>query len=274
MILFTGCKINLGLAVTGRRKNGYHIIESLLYPINWNDIVEVVPAKEFGFSLSGMELDIAVDENICVKAYNLLKEKYDIPPVKIHLHKVISFGAGLGGGSSDAVAVLKLINNIYSLKISKMQMHELAAALGSDCPFFIENKPVIAKGSGTELQPSTVDLNRFYIVIIKPPVSVSTAEAYARIRSYSADDIVVDALKRNVAEWKDFLVNDFEEPVFKLYPALQQIKEMLYEKGAVYASMSGSGSAIFGIFEEMPDLKNTDSEYVKVVNPEIRPLIT
>jgi len=274
MIRFAGCKINLGLAVTGRRKDGYHNIESLLYPVEWNDIVEVVPAIEFGFSSSGMELDIAVDENICVKAYNLLKEKYDIPPVKIHLHKVIPFGAGLGGGSSDAVAVLKLVNNIYSLNISDIQMHKLAASIGSDCPFFIENKPAIAVGSGTELRPSTVDLNRFYIVIIKPPVSVSTAEAYARIRSYSDDDIVVNALKRNIAEWKDFLINDFEEPVFKLYPALQQIKEMLYERGAVYASMSGSGSAIFGIFEEMPDLKNTDSEYVKVVNPEIRPLIT
>ncbi len=239
MIAFPPCKINLGLNVLRKRNDGYHDIETCFYPILWTDILEVIPSDKFEFTVSGNV--IPGDDNLCIKAYQLLKP----PPAKIHLHKIIPTGAGLGGGSSDAAWTLRLLNDVFLLGLSKDQLKSVASQIGSDCAFFIEDGPMIGSGRGEILSPANISMKGKFIVIVKPEIHVSTAEAYAGIvpKESKLDLTKINSLK-----------NDFEESVFKKHPLIQSIKQQLYNAGAEYASMSGSGSAVYGIFNSPPDI--------------------
>jgi 4-diphosphocytidyl-2-C-methyl-D-erythritol kinase len=256
MIAFPNAKINLGLHVVEKRADGFHNIETVFYPVGWKDILEIIPSgKKFNsksdvqFRSGGIKITGGVQKNSCVKAYNLLKEKYSIPPIQVFLHKLIPAGAGLGGGSSDAAFSLMLLNKIFRLNLSAGELEKYAATIGADCSFFIRNKPVFAKGKGDEFGEINVDLSEYFLVIVKPDVHVNTAAAYKNIAPKHPDIPIRQVIQKPVNEWKDFLVNDFEESVFKKQPAIAHIKSQLYESGALYASMSGSGSAVYGIFE-------------------------
>ncbi|CAN5570556.1 4-(cytidine 5'-diphospho)-2-C-methyl-D-erythritol kinase [soil metagenome] len=261
MITFPNAKINLGLNIVEKRKDGFHNIETIFYPVGWKDILEIVPAEkkinrksDVQFHSSGIKITGGVQKNSCVKAYYLLKEKYGLPPVEMHLHKNIPAGAGLGGGSSDAAFSLLTLNKIFKLQIQDDEMEKLATSIGADCSFFLRNKPVFAKGIGDEFEEIKLDLSNYSFVIIKPDVHVNTALAYKNVIPKQPEISSREVIISPVNEWKNNLVNDFEVSVFKKYPAIAHIKEQLYEMGAVYASMSGSGSAVFGLFDEVVDL--------------------
>ena len=256
MISFPPCKINLGLNIIAKRADGFHTIETCFYPVPWSDILEIVPANEFNFSCSGSIIPGSANQNLCVKAYQLLQKDFDLPPVSIHLHKIIPTGAGLGGGSSDAAHTLRLINSIFNLQLSTGTLITYASQIGSDCSFFIEDRPMLGEGRGEILTSIDVDLKGYYLILINPNVHVSTAEAYAgvvpKIPTY---DIKYVLKNFAVEQWKNVLVNDFEESVFRKYKLLKEIKESLYELDATYASMSGSGSTIFALFNYQLDLR-------------------
>ncbi len=254
MIVFPNCKINLGLHILEKRPDGFHNIETIFYPIPFFEALEAVKAPDgiSSFSSSGLPVSPDGKPNICLQAYDILKNEYKIPGVKIHLHKKIPAGAGLGGGSADAAFTLSLLNEIFSLNISKEKLHGFAGRLGSDCAFFLENKPMHARGRGEILTPLQISLNGFFLVLVIPPIHVSTAEAYADIRPKTPSVPLREAIRKPVEEWEQFLKNDFEETVFIKYPEIQKIKSQLYREGALYASMSGSGSAVFAIFKEAP----------------------
>ena len=249
MVWFPACKINLGLRVLQRRDDGYHDIETCFYPLPWNDILEIIPSNTMSFTNTGISIPGQVDENLCLKAFYLLQEKFALPSVEMHLHKIIPMGAGLGGGSSDAACTLTLLNKIFELDLSTDQLVKYAAKLGSDCAFFIHNKPMIGTSRGEVLTPIDMSLKGKYMVVIKPDVHVSTKEAYAGIVPSNRETGLADALiQLDISNWKNEIVNDFEHSVFEKYPIIRKIKEDLYTHGAAYASMSGSGSAVFGIF--------------------------
>ena len=248
MVVFPHCKINLGLHVISKREDGYHTIETCFYPVPWRDILEIIPAKEFSFTSSGAIIPGKEEDNLCIKAYHLLKTQFNLDPVKIHLHKVIPSGAGLGGGSSDAAFALRLLNSVFDLKLNGQQLRGYASQLGSDCSFFIEDKPMLGSGRGEQLVDLSLSLKGLYLVIVKPDIHVSTAEAYAGVKPQVAHQTLAKVLSQPVGEWKHLLFNDFEKSVFAKYPAIEIIKNELYNQGAIYASMSGSGSAVFGIF--------------------------
>lgn len=260
MILFAHCKINLGLRILRRRADGYHDIESVMYPVPWYDAVEVVKAEKFSFQSLGNPVDGATDDNLCVRAYHLMKERFDLPPVNLFLLKNIPSGAGLGGGSSDGAFTLKLLNAFFKLQCPERQLHELAAQLGSDAPFFLESKPCFVSGRGEILQQADLNLSSFYICIVYPNVKVNTAWAYTEwsrsasaARPHTADRSSPEwALSQPPESWKDVSENDFEEVVFPAHPVLANIKQQLYDAGALYASMSGSGSSVYGLFRERP----------------------
>lgn len=252
MIVFPNAKINLGLNVVERRSDSYHNIETVLYPVGFFDILEVLCSKVFQFQTSGIKMHLAHDENLVVKAYKLLCEQHDLPPIKIHLHKAIPFGAGLGGGSSDSAFMLRLLNSMFCLKLSNDKLEQLAVRLGADCPFFIDNKPVLAENIGDRFSPVDVDLSDYRIILVKPPVNVHTALAYSRIQPHKSKIPISQIISQPIGAWKFQLVNDFEKPVFELYPEIAYIKQKLYDMGAIYASMTGSGSAVYGIFNEIP----------------------
>ncbi len=254
MVCFPPCKINLGLNVLRKRSDGYHDLETCFYPVRWTDILEIIPSDSFHFGGSGTVVPGNPADNLCVKAYHLLRDEFNLPPVRIHLHKIIPTGAGLGGGSSDAAWTLRLLNDIFSLGLSQEAIQHRASFLGSDCAFFAGDQPMIGTGRGELLSPIQVDLSGKYIVIIKPDVHVSTAEAYAGITPNDSSVSVKDILTTvPLPEWKHVLKNDFEASVFRKYPAIAAIKKQLYDQGAEYACMSGSGSAVFGIFAEEPE---------------------
>lgn len=255
MISFPHCKINLGLAVLAKRSDGFHDIETCFYPVPRTDIVEVIASEEFSFTQSGLHVEGDPGDNLCVKAFRLIQREFGVGSAKIHLHKIIPTGAGLGGGSADAAFVLKLLNDIFSLKISVEQLKKLAAQLGSDCAFFVENQPMIGSGRGELLTPATVDLIGKYLVLVKPDVHVSTAEAYAGIQPKKPLRSIAETLRLPLKEWKANLTNDFELSIFKKHPTIQSVKEKLYTLGAIYASMSGSGASVYGLFEKPVDLK-------------------
>jgi 4-diphosphocytidyl-2-C-methyl-D-erythritol kinase len=248
MITFPNAKINLGLNVVKKRSDGYHNIETVFYPIGLCDALEVITSTKFKFELSGIRLDGISENNLVVKAYRLLKEEFQLPPVKIHLHKVIPIGAGLGGGSSDGAFMLKLLNNLFKLGIETQQLEKYASLLGADCPFFIKNAPAFGSGIGDVLKSINIDLSDFLIILIKPPFSVNTAGAYKNIHPTVPTNSINNILLLDISEWERVLKNDFEKPVFQMYPEIERIKEKLYEQGALYASMTGSGSSVFGIF--------------------------
>lgn len=255
MVSFPYCKINLGLNVVSKRADGFHNIETCFYPIPWKDILEIIPSSEFSFTQSGIDVPGRQQDNLCVKAYQLLKNDFKIGNVKMHLHKIIPMGAGLGGGSSDAAFTLRLLNSMFDLKLSVEVLKKYAAQLGSDCSFFIEDIPMIGTGRGEVLSPASNYLSGLYLVLVKPDIHVSTAEAYSGIVPQKTEFPITEILKLPISEWGRRLKNDFEKSVFEKHPLIGQLKEKMYSCGAIYASMSGSGSSVYGIFEKPVDLK-------------------
>ena len=262
MITFPNIKINLGLSITEKRPDGYHNLETVFYPVALEDALEIRtnPEAQQKFTLHqhGMEIAGTPENNLVVKAYLLLDKEFHLPPVEIHLYKHIPSGAGLGGGSSDAAFMLKLLNEHYNLQLSDNQLEDYAATLGADCAFFIKNTPTYAEGIGNIFSPIELSLKGYRIMIVKPDVFVSTREAFANIRPHRPEYPVREVIRRPVAEWKDTLINDFEASVFPQYPVIGEIKEELYHQGAIYASMSGSGSSVFGLFAAGTTLPEID----------------
>ncbi|MDO4460920.1 MAG: 4-(cytidine 5'-diphospho)-2-C-methyl-D-erythritol kinase [Bacteroidia bacterium] len=257
MISFANCKINLGLNIINKRPDGYHNIETLFFPLHQADLLEVtIPGEELSkghdyiLKQTGLVVDCPPEKNILVKALYALKAVRDIPCVYMHLHKQVPMGAGLGGGSADAAALVKTLNNILSLGLSNEEMEKILSKVGADCPFFVKNTPALASGIGDILTPIEVNtLKGKYIRLIKPEIHVSTAEAYAGVTPSEPQIHIEEIIKRPISEWMGLLVNDFEKSVFKAHPQLADIKNWLLDKGAIYAAMSGSGSTIFGIFD-------------------------
>lgn len=252
MVRFPNAKINLGLSVTERREDGFHNLETVFYPVPLCDILEVIRSDRFSFRSTGAPLESAEEQNLAVRAYRLLKEQFDLPPVSIWLHKVIPLGAGLGGGSSDGAFMLKMICDLFGLSLDREELEAQAALLGADCPFFIGNEPSFATGTGNILQPVKVDLSDYRLALVKPPFHVNTGMAYNAITPRKREISVRDIVKQPVDDWKESLINDFESPLFNMFPEIGKIKEELYRLGAVYSSMSGSGSALYGLFRELP----------------------
>jgi 4-diphosphocytidyl-2-C-methyl-D-erythritol kinase len=254
MICFPTCKINIGLFITEKRTDGYHNLETIFYPVPLNDILEITEGIKNEFTSSGLVIPGNRESNLCIKAYDSLRGKYKLPPVKIHLHKAIPTGAGLGGGSSDAAFMLKLLNDHFALNIGKEELLDTASRLGSDCAFFIESKPVFAKNKGDYFENSSINLKNYFLVLVKPDVHISTPEAYSLIKPRKAPYSLKNIDIAQINDWKNFIINDFEEPLFLKFPEIKNIKETLYNAGAIYASMSGSGSAVYGIFKDAVDL--------------------
>lgn len=251
MIVFPNAKINIGLDIIARRNDGYHNIETLFYPIGWSDILEIVPAKgaTTTLTITGRGVNCPPEKNLVMKAYNAINEAIPIPPVDIYLHKTIPDGAGLGGGSSDAAFTLIVLNKLFSLALTDDDLARIAAGIGADCPFFIYNKPMFASGIGTTFERSNVSLADTDILIVKPPVSIPTAKAYAGVTPRRPETPLKDALSQPCECWKNMVKNDFEPSIFADNPTLARIKQQLMDIGAYYAAMSGSGSSIYGLFK-------------------------
>ncbi|MCX6236540.1 MAG: 4-(cytidine 5'-diphospho)-2-C-methyl-D-erythritol kinase [Bacteroidia bacterium] len=260
MVLFPNAKINLGLNILQKREDGYHELETVFYPIGLKDGLEFIENKnnKITFSSSGLPLNIDSEENIVVKAYRLLAADFSIPGLDIHMHKVIPFGAGLGGGSADAAFLLKGINDYFELGLTIDQLKVYAVKLGADCSFFLENKPSFASGIGEKLQTIDFTLNGYYLVLVKPTFGVGTKEAYAGIIPSIPKFSMLDSIHLSPEKWQSCIMNDFEAFVFQLYPEIAKIKSKLLNLGSVYASMSGSGSSVFGLFKSEPQLTNED----------------
>lgn len=255
MISFPPCKINLGLNVVSKRSDGYHNLETCFYPIPWTDVLEIIPSQKKLFEISGNSVPGSSSDNLCVKAYQLLQRNFNLPPAGMYLHKVIPSGAGLGGGSSNGAHALRLLNQVFDLALTPEELKTYALQLGSDCPFFIEDKPMLGSGRGEVLTEISISLSGKFFVIVKPGVHVSTTEAYRGVIPMRHQTGINDIIeKKPIEQWSQFLKNDFENSVFPKYPVIRDIKNMLYKQGALYASMSGSGSAVFGIFEDPIDL--------------------
>ena len=254
MITFPNAKINLGLNIVEKRPDGYHNLETIFYPINLQDALEVTRRenndKEYTLHISGSPLEGEPEDNLVVKAYKLLKKDYPgLLPVDIHMYKHIPAGAGLGGGSSDAACMIKLLNDKFSLGLSTERMEEYAVKLGADCAFFIRNKPVFATGIGNLFEPVELSLKGYHIILIKPDIFVSTRDAFAEIKPVRPAVSLKEVVKQPMETWKSSMKNDFEDSVFKKFPEIAAIKDELYDLGAVYAAMSGSGSSVYGIFK-------------------------
>ena len=254
MITYPNAKINLGLNIVEKRPDGYHNLETVFYPINLQDALEVNVQEgedEFSLKVSGVPIEGEPENNLVVKAYRLLKKDYpDIPAIDIHMYKHIPTGAGLGGGSSDAAFMIKLLNEKFRLNLSIEKMEEYAAILGADCAFFIQNKPVFATGIGNIFEPIQLSLKGYYLVLVKPDIFVSTKDAFAHITPMKPTQSLKEIIRMPVETWRATMKNDFEESVFQKFPEIAAIKDKLYDLGAIYASMSGSGSSGFGIFRE------------------------
>lgn len=271
MIVFPNCKINLGLHILGQREDGFHNLETVFYPVPFKDALELIPSTntEIEFTGTGLAVDGNAADNLCVKAYHLLKKDFpEIPAVKIHLHKAIPLGAGLGGGSADAAFMLKLLNEKFKLNLSTAQLISYALHLGSDCPFYIINKPCFATGRGEALEEITVDLSAYKMVLINPGIHINTGWAFTNITPALPVKSIKKIIQQPVDTWKDELKNDFEDAVFTAHPAIKVIKETLYAQGAIYAAMSGSGSTIFGIFNSTIDINSfiNKNYFIKIIN--------
>jgi 4-diphosphocytidyl-2-C-methyl-D-erythritol kinase len=254
MICFPTCKINLGLRITQKRADGFHALETVFFPISIKDALEIIiepetSAAPITFTSSGLAINGDPSDNLCFKAYGLLKKDYPtIPNIKMHLHKTIPMGAGLGGGSADGAFTLVALNQLLNLQIPEQTLLDYALQLGSDCPFFIINTPAFATGRGEILKPINVNLNGYSIVIVNPVIAISTKLAFSLITPKVPDTNMEAIICEPVTLWKEKLINDFEQPIFNSFPELANIKETLYQKGAVYASMTGTGSTVYGIF--------------------------
>jgi 4-diphosphocytidyl-2-C-methyl-D-erythritol kinase len=266
MISFPCAKINLGLNIISKREDGYHNIETVFFPVTGlTDILEIVESDRFLFTPTGIHVDSATEDNLCVKAYRILEKDYGLPPVSIYLHKIIPLGAGLGGGSSDASFTLAILNRIFDLDIPHDRLISYAARLGSDCPFFINSVPAKASGRGELLEPVETDLSGLSLLIATPDIHVSTKEAYANVTPRIPGVSISEIIKLPVETWKDNMFNDFEQSIFPSYPTIKAIKETMYEQGALYASMSGSGASVFGLFKG-DNLPPANSEQLKPYN--------
>lgn len=286
MICFPNAKINIGLHIVSRREDGYHNLETLFYPIGLKDALEIIPSGEpqnhfgetsshfgetsnhFGetpasyrFFQSGLPIDGNTEDNLVVKALRLIAREKRVPPIDIHLLKKIPSGAGLGGGSSNAAFMLHLLNDTFGFRYSDRELTRLAATLGADCAFFIGNQPALATGMGEILDPVELDLSGYFMLLVKPEAKISTKEAYAMVTPKQPEQPLKAIIQKPVTEWKEHLKNDFEPAIFKKYPEVSRIKQQLYELGAVYASMSGSGSSVYALFEKEPDWQSTFSTY-------------
>ena len=250
MISFPNAKINLGLNILSKRPDGYHTISSCFYPVGWTDILEIIPAGTLTFTSSGIDIPGNADDNLCLRAYHLLREDHDLSPVHIHLYKIIPIGAGLGGGSADGAFALKMLNDQFNLGLSQSELKAYARRLGADCPFFIRNKPAIVSGIGDQFEKIDLDLAGKYIALVYPKVHISTKEAYSGIIPSIPNTPISDIISQPIESWKSSLTNDFEHALSNNHPEIQTIKNDLYEIGATYASMTGSGSAVYGIFQQ------------------------
>jgi 4-diphosphocytidyl-2-C-methyl-D-erythritol kinase len=259
MLVFPNCKINLGLQVLKKRPDGYHTIETVFYPVSWCDALEIIENKQssdfFRFTYSGLKIEGKQENNLIFKAWKIITEQKKIPPIQVHLHKNIPMGAGLGGGSSDAAYFINALNEKFSLNFTTSERLTLASELGSDCAFFIENKPVLARGKGNEFSDNGVNLSDYYILVVYPNVHSNTKQAYEGLTPKEPVNYLEFIFKNYpLNEWKHVLINDFEISIFKKYPQIKLLKEELYAQGASYASLSGSGSAVFGVFGKEPKL--------------------
>ncbi len=261
MILFPPAKVNLGLNVLSKRSDGFHEIETCMLEVPLCDVLEIQRSEEFSFKSSGLTIDAKTENNLCVKAFRLLEIEHNLTPVYIHLRKNIPMGAGLGGGSSDATYVLLGLNELFDLKLSNEQLENYASQLGSDCPFFVHGKVQLARGRGEKLEPLNLDLSGKYLKLINPEIHIGTAEAYSNVKIGEGNSIE-ESLRSPIQCWKMTLNNSFESHAFEVYPELAKIKDDLYKEGAVYAAMSGSGSTVFGIYEEKPELSGYGLEWV------------
>ena len=254
MITYPNAKINLGLNIVEKRPDGYHNLETIFYPINLQDALEVTQLDgegEYALTLSGTPIEGDPDQNLVVKTYRLLKKDFpDMPAIDIHMYKHIPTGAGLGGGSADAAFMIKLLNEKFKLGLSIEKMEEYAATLGADCAFFIRNKPVFASGIGNIFEPIQLSLKGYYLVLVKPDIFVSTKDAFSLIQPMKPSQSLREIVRMPVETWRATMKNDFEDSVFKKFPEIAAIKDKLYDLGAIYASMSGSGSSVYGIFRE------------------------
>ena len=254
MITYPNAKINLGLNIVEKRPDGYHNLETVFYPINLQDALEVTDLEgegEYALKISGTPIEGELDNNLVVKAYRLLKKDFpNMGPINIHMYKHIPTGAGLGGGSADAAFMLKLLKEKFKLNLSTEKLEEYAAILGADCAFFIQNKPVFASGIGNIFEEINLSLKGYYLVLVKPDIFVSTKDAFANISPMKPNNSLKEIIRMPVETWRAMMKNDFEDSVFKKFPEIAAIKDKLYDMGAIYASMSGSGSSVFGIFRE------------------------
>lgn len=252
MLRFSNAKVNLGLNVLSVREDGYHNLQSVLLPIGWSDVLEILPTDGMGtiaLEVTGLVPDARHDQNLCVKAYELLNSHNPLPSIKMHLHKVVPSGAGLGGGSSNAAFTLAMLNELFTLKYSKDQLKDFAAELGSDCPFFIENAPCWIEGRGERVVPAEIpQLAGRWITVVNPGIHISTAEAFQEITPGIPEWPIKEALSGPIEEWMGKITNDFEPYVFEQYPAVLEIRNKLLEEGALYAAMSGTGSTVYGVF--------------------------
>ncbi|MEO5649612.1 MAG: 4-(cytidine 5'-diphospho)-2-C-methyl-D-erythritol kinase [Ginsengibacter sp.] len=255
MVTFPNCKINLGLNVLQKREDGYHDIETVFFPIPLYDVLEIIPSADNQTQLSTSGIDAGeYDENLCLKAYHLLKKDFpQLPAIKMHLHKTIPVGAGLGGGSSDAAFTLSLLNKKYNLAISLQQLFVYALQLGSDCPYFLLNKSALASGRGEVLREIILSLSKYKILLINPGIHINTREIFKEIKPGTPAKRISEIIQQPLSTWKDELTNDFEKIVFHKHEEIKEIKERMYRQGAVYAAMTGTGSTVFGIFNEIDE---------------------
>ena len=272
MVFFPNCKINLGLQILRKRSDGFHDLETIFYPLSLHDALEIVqhpqPTTDIEFSASGLAVEGTLSDNICVKGFHLLKDDFrSLPPVKMHLHKTIPMGAGLGGGSADGAFTLLLLNKKFNLGISEEGLLNYALQLGSDCPFFIRNTPCYATGRGERLEAIDLDLSKYKFLLVNPQIHINTGWAFAQIKPVDNRPSLKEIIAKPVEDWKHHLANDFEEAVSAQHPQIKECKEMLYNAGAVYASMTGSGSTVFGLFEKdaTPSLNFPEHYFVKAV---------
>jgi 4-diphosphocytidyl-2-C-methyl-D-erythritol kinase len=254
MILFPNAKINIGLNILSKREDGYHNLETIFYPIAWKDSLEIIKSNDQQFSSSG--ISIPGDGNLCQKAYDLLDQDFGLENVHIHLHKNIPIGAGLGGGSSDAAFTLIGLNEMFDLKLNSIQLKEYALKLGADCPFFIDNKACLAKGIGEELSDVALNISNVFLMVATPNVHVSTAMAYSGVVPHIPAVSLQKLISEPMVNWS--MKNDFEEAIFKLEPKIKALKNKMLDHGAVYCSMSGSGSSVFAFFDKKPTLNLVD----------------
>lgn len=263
MLTYPNAKINLGLNIISKREDGYHNLETVFYPIPIYDELEIKESlsptkKPYNIYLCGQKVTEDVKDNLIVKVFLDLKQEFDLPSIDIYLNKNIPIGAGLGGGSSDAAFTIKAINQEFCLGLSQIEMEKRIAKYGADCAFFIRNKAVYATGIGDKLHNIEFSLSGKYIVLIKPSIFISTSEAYAGITPLPSNNNIIDSLKEEEDNWKYTIKNDFECRLFKMYPELAYIKQTLYDMGAFYASMSGSGSALYGLFNKKIKIENKE----------------